>query len=146
MVFLLYDVFAHRSCIAAFISYFLVLINNPQDICRDHLLNTHRCRTCNALTEPSPWQEEVKLAIDVFGQPIRQTICLSAPWFLSLFSLILYFLYVNTFTATALKRAEWCADALANSIFSGPITFILNSMRYDGDPFTCHCKKEDKIT
>ena len=25
---------------------------------RDHLLNTHHCRTCSTLTQPSPWQKE----------------------------------------------------------------------------------------
>ena len=34
--------------------------------------------------------------------------------------------------------------APANSIFSGPITSILNCMHFDGDPLTCQCEKQNK--
>ena len=34
-------------------------------------------------------------------------------------------------------RAEWCA----NNIFSSSVTLIFNSMRFEGDPFTCPCEK-----
>ena len=44
---------------------------------------------------------------------------------------------VNPFTAPSLSnfRAEGCTDAPANSIFSGPVTSILNAMRFDENPF-----------
>jgi len=29
----------------------------------------------------------------------------------------------------------------ANSIYSGPITSAFNAVRFDENPFTCHCKK-----
>ena len=35
-------------------------------------------------------------------------------------------------------------DAPAQSIFSGPITSVLNAMRFNGDLFTCQCDEEDK--
>ena len=35
-------------------------------------------------------------------------------------------------------------DAPANSIISGPTTSIFNAMRFDENPFTCQCEKEDK--
>ena len=35
-------------------------------------------------------------------------------------------------------------DVPAHSIFSGPIMSIFNSMRFDGDPVTGQCEKEDK--
>ena len=41
-------------------------------------------------------------------------------------------------------RAERCTDAPADSVFSGPITSFFNAMRFDEDPFTCHCEKEDR--
>ena len=37
-------------------------------------------------------------------------------------------------------------DVPANSIFSGPITSVLNAMRFDENPFACLCGKEDKKT
>ena len=33
---------------------------------------------------------------------------------------------------------------VANSIFSGPITSIFNSVRFDGDPYTCQFEEDDK--
>ena len=38
--------------------FFNCLITPKTDF--DHLLNTHHCKTCSALTEPSPWQEEAE--------------------------------------------------------------------------------------
>ena len=29
-------------------------------------------------------------------------------------------------------------------MFSGPVTSNFKAMRFDGDPFTCQCEKEDK--
>ena len=53
--------------------------------------------------------------------------------------MIKYYIYIiNPFTAAT------CTDAPANSIFSGPITNIFNAVRFDEDPFTCRCEKEDK--
>ena len=40
--------------------------------------------------------------------------------------------------------AEWCTEAPASSIFSGPISSIFSAMRFDGDPSPCQCRKEDK--
>ena len=56
---------------------------------------------------------------------------------------------VNPFTATGCKifRAEWCTDAPANSIFSGPVTSIFSAMRFDENPFSqANAIKEDKKT
>ena len=41
-------------------------------------------------------------------------------------------------------RAEWRTHAPANSILSGPITSVFNSIRFDGDPFTWQYQREDK--
>ena len=54
---------------------------------------------------------------------------------------------INPVTAPACKMfvlndAQTCLHA--NSIFSHPITSVLNAMHFDGDPFTCHCENEDK--
>ena len=38
-------------------------------------------------------------------------------------------------------RAEWCTDAPANSIFSGPMTSVFNAMYFDGNPFKRQCEK-----
>ena len=55
---------------------------------------------------------------------------------------------LNPFTATAwrISGAERCMDEPAHGIVSGPIPAILNAMRFNGDPFTCHCDEEDKKT
>ena len=52
----------------------------------------------------------------------------------------------NPFTAPACKisQAEWCTDQPANNIFSGPIIFIFNAMRFDENPFTYQYKKKKK--
>ena len=53
---------------------------------------------------------------------------------------------LNPFTATAwrISGAERCMFAPAHSIVSGPIPASLNAMRFNGDPFPCHCDEEDK--
>jgi len=53
---------------------------------------------------------------------------------------------VNTFTPPACKyfRVERCTDAPANSIFYGPIRSVFNAVRFDENPFTCQCEKENK--
>ena len=30
----------------------------------------------------------------------------------------------------------------ADSIFSCPVTSVINTVRFDGDPFTCQCEKQ----
>ena len=45
-------------------------------------------------------------------------------------------------TISGLNDAGTCLQA--NSIFSGPITSIFNSMLFDGDPFAYHCNNNNK--
>ena len=49
---------------------------------------------------------------------------------------------LNPFTAPActISGLKRCTDALANSIFSGPVTCL----RFDENPFKSQCDKEDK--
>jgi len=39
---------------------------------------------------------------------------------------------------------ESCTDMPANSLFSGPVTSLVNAVRFDENPFTGQCKKEDR--
>ena len=40
--------------------------------------------------------------------------------------------------------AERCTIVPANSIFSSPITSTFNAVRFNENPFTCQCEKEDR--
>ena len=57
---------------------------------------------------------------------------------------ILHSLSTSSLPQPVKFRAERCTDEPANCVFSGHMTSILNTMRFDENPFTCQSEKEDK--
>ena len=55
-------------------------------------------------------------------------------------------LSINPITATACKISglKDPRTRLQTECFLGPITSVLSALRFNGDPFTCQCEKEDK--